>query len=554
MNAINEEVAFPVLSDEQIERLREYGEVRRMRRGETLFEEGDETYDFHVILSGTVAILQGEGDSQRLLARHGAGKFLGEMNMLTGQSVFLTARVDEDGEVLALAPDQLREVVAMLPDLSEMIVNAFLMRRMMLLEGAAASGLRIIGSRFSRDTLRLRELAARNRLPHRWIDLERDEAAEELLSRFGVSPAQTPVVIWQGRDILRNPSNEELLELVGLNTGEHTDDVVDLIVVGAGPAGLAAAVYAASEGLRTVALESTAPGGQAGASSKIENYLGFPAGISGADLADRAMVQARKFGAEIVVPRRATALRRDGDVFVIELDDETSVRGRSVILATGASYRKLPVPRLEEYEGAGVYYVATDTEAELCHDADVVVVGGGNSAGQAAVFLSERARRVFLVIRGQTLESTMSRYLVSRIENTENIELITDSTLCELRGEGKIETVLLDCQVPREKREIPTQAVFSFIGAEPHTEWLSDTLELDHEGFVRTGSSVRNYGSRDERWARLRRSPYLLETSMPGVFAAGDVRSESTKRVATAVGEGAIAVRLVHQYLAPGQF
>lgn len=554
MESVNEDVAFPVLSDEQIERLKEYGEIRPIRRGELLFEEGDETYDFYVILSGAVSICQSEGGSERVLATHGPGRFLGEMNMLTGQSVFLTGRVEADGDALAIPPDQLREVVAMLPDLSETIVNAFLMRRMLLLEGAAASGLRIIGSRYSKDTLRLRELAARNRLPHRWIDLERDRAAEGLLSHFGVSPAQTPVVIWQGRDILRNPSNDELLELVGINTGDHTEDVVDLVVVGAGPAGLAASVYAASEGLRTVAVESTAPGGQAGASSKIENYLGFPAGISGADLADRAMVQARKFGADIVVPRRAMNLRREGEIFVIDLDDDTKVRGRSVILAMGASYRKLPVPRLAEYEGAGVYYIATDTEAELCHDADVVVAGGGNSAGQAAVFLSEKARRVYLVIRGQDLGASMSRYLVNRIEQTENIELVTDSTICELEGEGRIESVVLDCQIPRQRREIPTQAVFSFIGAEPHTDWLRGTLELDEEGFVRTGSNLREYRNRDDRWQRLNRSPYLLETSIPGVFAAGDVRSESTKRVATAVGEGAIAVRLVHQYLAPGQY
>ena len=553
METVNEDVAFPTLSDEQIERLKEYGEIRPIRKGEVLFEEGDETYDFYVVLEGKVAILQGEGDSQRLLTTHGPGRFLGEMNMLTGQSVFLTGRVEEEGSALAIPPEQLREVVAMLPDLSELIVNAFLTRRMLLLEGAS-EGLRIIGSRYSKDTLRLRELAARNRLPHRWIDLERDEAAEGMLSQFGVTPAQTPVVIWQGRDILRNPTNDDLLELVGINSGDHTEEVVDLLVVGAGPAGLAAAVYAASEGLRTIAVESTAPGGQAGASSKIENYLGFPAGISGADLADRAMVQARKFGADIVVPRRATGLRRDGSIFIVDLDDETKVRGRSVILATGASYRRLPVSGLEQYEGAGVYYIATDTEAELCHDADVVVVGGGNSAGQAAVFLSERARRVFLVIRGQDLESSMSRYLVNRIEQTENIELISDSTVCELKGEGRIDSVVLDCEVPKELREIPTQAIFSFIGAEPHTDWLDGVLELDREGFIRTGPSLRKHALRDEAWVRLGRAPYLLETSIPGVFAAGDVRSESTKRVATAVGEGAIAVRLVHQFLAPGQY
>lgn len=552
MEAVNRDVAFPTLTDEQIERLGPFGEVRSISRGEVLFQEGDETYDFYVILRGRVSILQGSYEAPQLLGTHGPGSFLGEMNMLTGQAVFLTGQVAEDGEVLAIDPERLREVVEVLPDLSEMILNAFLMRRVLLLE-EAAPGLRIVGSRYSRDTLRLRELAARNRVPHRWIDLERDEAAEQLLAHFGVSPSDTPLVIWQGREILRNPDNDELLELVGLSSAEPTQEIVDLIVVGAGPAGLAAAVYAASEGLKTVLIESTAPGGQAGASSNIENYLGFPAGISGADLADRAMVQARKFGAQLVVPRRAEGLRKDGTLFIVSLDDDSVVRGRSVIISTGAAYRKLDIPRLEDFEGAGVYYIATETEAELCGDGEVVVVGGGNSAGQAAVFLAERTSRVHLVIRGESLERSMSRYLINRIEQTENIEILGDSVVCELAGGDKLEKVIIESRGGGGRSELKVHALFSFVGAEPHTDWVGSDLKLDREGFIMTGASLYEYARRTEAWQRLGRNPYLLEASIPGVFAAGDVRSESTKRVASAVGEGSIAVRFVHQFLAPYQ-
>lgn len=550
MEAVNRDVAFPVLSERQIEKLREFGSERSVSAGEVLFCEGDEEYDFIVILSGSVEILQTISGRERVLASHDAGRFLGEMNMLTGQRVYLTARAKTDAEILAIPPEKLREIVAVVPDLSEMIVNAFLMRRTLLMEGAA-EGLRIIGSRYSADTLRLREFAARYRLPHRWLDIESDPTAERMLRRLGVSPAETPVVIWQGRDVRRNPSNEEVIELVGLNTEEADElEVVDLVVVGAGPAGLAATVYGASEGLSTVIIESVAPGGQAGTSSKIENYLGFPAGISGADLAERAMLQARKFGASVISPREAVELTSSGGLFTVHLDDGSSVTGRSVVIATGASYRKLPIPRLEQWEGAGVYYVATETEAALCGESDVVVVGAGNAAGQASVFLSDHAREVIIVNRGASLEEAMSRYLVDRIRNTKNISVMNEFEVKELIGESHLEAARIVNIESGEQQTIGCQAVFSFIGAEPHTEWLRDVLERDTYGFLQTGPALRQAIRDDPRWRSEGRNPFLFETSVPGVFAAGDVRSGATRRVASAVGEGSIAIRFVHEYLA----
>jgi len=516
-----------------------------------LFQSGDTTYDFYVILDGQVEILENSEGTPRPLAVHGPGRFLGEINMLTGQAVFLTGRVRDAGSVLAIPPDRLRQIVADIPELSDLIVNAFLMRRLILLNGAAA-GLRIIGSRFSRDTQRLREFAARNRLPHSWSDLEEDTAAEALLSQFGVRPNETPVVIWQGQQVLKNPSNAELIRLIGLEVQLVPGEIVDLIVVGAGPAGLAAAVYGASEGLRTIAVEAVASGGQAGTSSKIENYLGFPAGLSGAELAGRATVQAHKFGAQVSVPREAVRLRCTGDYYIVDVNDGASITGRSVIIATGARYRKLPVPRLEAFESTYVYYAATENESRLCQGQDVVVVGGGNSAGQAAMFLSERVRQVYLLIRGDDLGKNMSRYLVDRIAHTANIELLRHTEIRAFLGDHHMEGVVIENNRSGEQRDLPIQAVFAFIGAEPHTEWLRGTLALDNKGFIRTGPALDRAELDPALWIEGDHEPYLFETSLPGVFAVGDVRSDSVKRVASAVGEGSITVRFVHEYLSGG--
>lgn len=539
---VRQEVAFPTLTAEQVSQLRAYGDVKATQPGDVLFQEGDPNYHFIVILAGEVAIVARPEDVAEPIAVHGPGSFLGELNMLTGQAVYLAAVVREAGEALLITPAQLREVIATVPGLSELILNAFIARRSLLLTRASA-GLKIIGSRLSQDTLRLREFAARNQVPHRWLEAEEDEA-QDLVERFG--PANTPIVLWQDRDLLVNPSNLELARRIGLDLDVPVDQTFDLVVVGAGPGGLAASVYGALEGLSTVTVEAVASGGQAGTSSRIENYLGFPAGLSGAELASRAEVQALKFGARITVPRRAVCLERAENCYTVRLDDGGRVRGRSVIVATGAKYGKLNVPRLGQFEGAGVYYAATEIEARLCREAEVVVVGGGNSAGQAAVFLSQTARTVHLLIRGGDLGKSMSRYLLNRLETIPNIQVHLHSEIRELHGEAGLTGITVEDNRSGHQDVLPTNAIFTFIGASPYTEWLAGTLERDPKGFILTG---RDLPADLPAYTKRKRTPLLFETSLPNVFAVGDVRSGSVKRVASAVGEGSIVVRLVFEGL-----
>jgi thioredoxin reductase (NADPH) len=540
--------AFPRLADDQIEFLRRYGEVRKIERGQVLYREGDRSYDFIVILEGEVEIVDNFEGEARTIAVFGARRFLGELNMLTGQAVYLTAMVRKDGEVLAIPPENLKKVITEEPTLSDIILKAFLARRSVLMR--AGTGLRIVGFRHSKDTLRLREFAVRNRLPHVWIDLEEDEGALALLERFGVKPEETPVAIWQGKKVLKNPTNAELARAIGLNVDTSRKEAYDLIVIGAGPAGLAASVYGASEGLSTISLEAVALGGQAGTSSRIENYLGFPAGLSGSELASRAMVQADKFGARTTVPQEAVVLSREDGCYKVALSEGGEVIGRGVIVATGARYRRLNVPRLEEFESVSVHYAATQVEAQMCQGAEVAVVGGGNSAGQAAVFLAGRTSRVYLLIRSNYLGKNMSTYLADRIEDTENIEVITNAEIREFLGEGTLEGIVVEDMRSGERYTLEVKALFVFIGAEANTDWLKDTLKLDDRGFILTGSALDRSILEERAWQEPSREPYLLETSLPGIFAVGDVRSGSVKRMASAVGEGSMAVRFVHQYLA----
>jgi thioredoxin reductase (NADPH) len=526
--------AFPRLTDEQIAALTPLGERRRTRPGEVLYREGDRVAELLVILAGQVAIIEGYGGHERLILVHGPGRFLGEVNLLTGQASFTTAVVREAGEILAIPMERLRSALLQDPLLEDLILRACLLRRAILV--GLGTGFRIVGSRHSPDTRRLREFAARNRLPHSWVDLEEDSEAEALLRELGVAPEETPIVIWRGRHVLRNPSNEELAELIGLRAVSPRETVCDLLVVGAGPAGLAAAVYGASEGLETVTFDAVATGGQAGTSSRIENYLGFPAGISGAELADRAVVQAQRFGARISVPAEATSLAlRDGD-HVVGLADGEEVACRTVVIATGARYRKLDVPRLEELEGTSVYYAATPMEAQLCAGDPVAVVGGGNSAGQATLFLTRHSPQVRLLIRGSDLTEHMSRYLADRIERHPVIEVMRHTEVRELVGDEALEGLVVEDNRTGVRRRIDARALFVFIGAEPHTRWLADEVALDDRGFVLTGAGASDSAS-------------MLQTSRPGVLAVGDARSGSIKRVASAVGEGAMAVRLVHEHL-----
>jgi thioredoxin reductase (NADPH) len=540
--------AFPILADDYIEFLRRYGVVRKIEPGQILYREGDRSYDFIVILEGEVEIVDNFEGEARTIVTHGARRFLGELNMLTGQAVYLTAIVRRDGEVLAIPPENLKKVITEEPTLSDIILEAFLARRSVLM--TAGTGLRIVGSRQSKDTLRLTEFATRNRLPHVWIDLEEDEGALALLERFEVKPEETPVAIWQGKKVLKNPTNAEVARAIGLNVDTSRKEAYDLIVVGAGPAGLAASVYGASEGLSTISLEAVALGGQAGTSSRIENYLGFPAGLSGLELASRAMVQADKFGARTAVPQEAVDLRREDGCYKVALSEGGEVIGRGVIVATGARYRRLNVPRLEEFESVSVHYAATEVEAQMCQGAEVAVVGGGNSAGQATVFLAGRVSRVYLLIRSNSLGKSMSAYLADRIEGTENIEVITNTEAREFLGDSILEGVVVEDNRTGERRTLEARALFAFIGAEANTDWLKDILKLDDRGFILTGMDLDRSTLEQMVWQEHSRDPYLLEASLPGIFAVGDVRSGSVKRMASAVGEGSMAVRFVHQYLA----
>jgi thioredoxin reductase (NADPH) len=538
----------PTLREDQIEILKRYGWTRKTAVGDVLFRVGDTDNDFVVVLEGVVEVVDDFAGEARTIGVFLAGRFLGELNMLTGQAMYLTAVVREAGEVLAIPRGRLEEVVTEEPNLSDLILKAFLARRAYMIR--TGLGMRIIGSRHSTDTARLREFAARNRLPHVWIELEDGLRAEPLLERFAVRPSETPVAIWQDEEVLKNPTNLEFARTTGLSIDAPLQSTYDLVVVGAGPAGLGAAVYGASEGLSTLALESVALGGQAGTSSRIENYPGFPAGLSGFELASRVFVQAHKFGARTAVPREAVSLQRKGDHFRIGLSDGGEVAARSMIAAPGARYRRLEVPNLGRFEGVSVHYAATEAEAQRCEGEEVAVVGGGNSAGQAAVFLAGRMKRVYLLIRSEDLGKSMSRYLIDRIMATDNIELLACTEVRELLGEEHLEGVVVEDNRSGARRTLGTRALFAFIGAQANTGWLRGAVELDDSGFVLTGGALDHSILEGELWREFSREPFLLETSMPGVFAAGDARAGSIKRCASGVGEGAMAVRLVHQYLA----
>ncbi len=535
----------PTLTRSDIALVAELGVRRQVREGEYLYREGDVTYDFFVLVSAEVDIVVTVDGGESVVIHHGPGRFLGELNMLTGLRVFVSARVVKAGEVVVLPRDQLRRLMATKPQLGDTILAAFVARRAMLMTEAAPS-IRVIGSQFSPESMRVREFLARIRIPHEGLDPDRDARVEDILRGFGVSANELPVVIATG-SVLRRPTPGELASYLGLTIESLPERCFDLVVVGGGPAGLAAAVYGASEGLRTIAIEMTAPGGQAGTSSRIENYLGFPMGISGSDLSQRAIIQAEKFGANLSVPCTAASLRNQAGHLVVRLSDGTDIAGRAVIAATGAAYRRLEASRLSDFEGNGVYYAATEMESRMCGVAPVVVVGGGNSAGQAAIFLSEGGCAVTLVIRRSDLAETMSRYLLERIEADPHITLRTRTTVVALQGDETLRSLRL--KGPDGEAVVECAGLFSFIGADPSSGWLSGCAALDEGGFVLTDLSLTP-DQLEEGWETLERTPFPFETSHPGLFAVGDLRSGSTKRVAAAVGEGSAAVRSVHQFLA----
>ena len=542
---IEDPTLLPRLDDSDIAVLDALGTRRSVGAGDYLYRQGDATYDFFVVLSGAVDIVLSSDGEEHVIAHHEARSFLGELNLLTGLRVFVSARMVAPGEVLVVPRAGLRRVMATQSKLGDTILAAFISRRTGLLSEASAA-IRVVGSRFSPESMRVREFLARSRIPHEWLDPERDADVEGLLREAGITPAELPVVIVSGA-VLRSPSPGELAHYLGLTVDSLPDRCFDLVIVGGGPSGLAAAVYGASEGLRTLGVEMEAVGGQAGTSSRIENYLGFPTGISGGDLTQRAVIQAEKFGAYLTSPCAATSLRETAGHLVVALVDGTEVAGRAVIAATGASYRRLDVDRLQEFEGNGVYYAATELEARACAMSPVVVVGGGNSAGQAALFLADSGSAVTIVIRAGDLSASMSRYLVDRIDSHERIALRTKTTVSGLDGEETLTTVRVAGDGGDDV--LACSGLFSFIGAEPASTWLSGCAALDDRGFVLTDRSL-GAEHLDERWDALARPPLPFETSHPGLFAVGDVRSGSMKRVASAVGEGSAAVRSVHEYLA----
>jgi len=546
--ANDNEVAFPTLCPRDLTALTARGHPREVHAGEVLFAEGDRNRSFFVVLEGSMEIVGHSKGVPHVVVVHHPGQFSGDVDMLSGRAVLVTGRAAEDGRVLELSNANLRRVVDELPELGQILAKAFLLRRALLIS-EEVEGVTIIGSRFSPDAHRLRDFATRNGVPARWIDLDADEDADALLRQFNIPASATPIVLGSDGEWVSNPSIAEFARCMGLEATLEADHVYDLVVVGAGPAGLAASVYAASEGLDVLAVDALAAGGQAGTSSMIENYLGFPAGISGDELTRNALFQAQKFGAQITVPAEVRSLGLDGGERVVTLTDGARILTRCVLVASGVEYRKLDVPGFADFEGAGIYYAATDMEARLCRGEEVVVVGAGNSAGQAIVFLAKYASRVHVVIRGQDLGRSMSRYLVDRVERMENVTIHRGAVVSGLEGNGHLSAVHTK-GANGEQQTFTTNSLYLFIGADPNTPWLRGCVDLDRKGFVLTGSGLPPGVSEAERWRAAGRAPFLLETSLPGVFAAGDVRSGSAKRVAAAVGEGAMAVGFVHAHIA----
>jgi thioredoxin reductase (NADPH) len=537
-----------VLDESSIAELARHGIERVVAAGEILFRAGDLTYDFLVILEGEVEIVREDGDGQHLIAVHGAGRFLGELNLLTGQRVYLTARVSRPGRVLAIGPDQFKRILGSNVELGDVIFRALLARRERLRTGEGSRAVRILGSRYSAEAMALRAFAERSQLPYSWIDLESSDDVEVLLASMGLRPVHTPVVITPTA-VLRRPTPGEFAAHLGLTFRGAPGYTFDLVVVGGGPAGLAAAVYGASEGLVTIALDAVATGGQAGASARIENYVGFPNGISGEDLTSRAAIQAQRLGARLNAPCDVVGLRAESGFRVVVLPDGSEIPTKTVVVASGARYRRLALDELEQFEGAGVYYAATDLEARVCSGFDVLVVGGGNSAGQGALYLAQQHCRVRIAIRGDDLGANMSRYLVERIQADPRIDVLECTEVRALGGAGHLERVTLEHTPTGEQRTEPCVGLFCFIGAVPATSWLEGAVALDPKGFVLTDrdlpAAITAPGGEFTH-----RPPLPFETSVPGVFAVGDVRLGSMKRVAAAVGEGSSAVRSVHEYLA----
>ncbi len=540
------DLRFPSFSPDVLLELSEFGERRELAAGDALYRAGEARWDFYVVIEGEVEVVR-DDETQQVVVVYGPGQFVGELGLLTGQRTYLTARATREGVVLVILHDEFRRLMATKPTISDTIFGALVGRRETLRTTSGGEAVQILGSRFSRDALALRTFAARNRLAYAWIDLEEADDVEVLLASRGLRPSDTPVVITP-TGVLRHPTPGQFADEMGLTYHPIPGRTFDLVVIGVGPAGLAASVYGASEGLDTVSLDAVGPGGQAGSSSRIENYAGFPNGISGGDLGARTAVQAQRLGAWLVSPCEVAGLRVENGFHVVSLLDQSEVPTRAVIIATGARYQRLAISNLEQFEGNGVYYAATDIETRSCSGSDVVVVGGGNSAGQAALYLSQGGSRVSIVIRRSDLSSNMSKYLIDRIAADPDVDVLSETRVQGLDGDTHLERVVLE-HIPSGHRQVKNcVALFCFIGATPATSWLHGTVALDDKGFILTDRSLPAEIQADSVFAGREVLPF--ETSAPGVFAVGDVRLGSMKRVAAAVGEGSSAVRAVHEYLA----
>jgi len=538
---------FPILTAAQIARIAPHGRARRVDTGEVLIEVGAPVVPFFVVTAGALEAVNASDKGDTLITVHRPGQFTGEVTMLSGRRSLVRTRVAEPGEVIELERDRLLALVQTDSELSELFMRAFILRRVELIAHGFGDTV-VVGSVHCAGTLRVKEFLTRNGHPYTYLDLDRESDMQALLDRFHVTPADVPVLICRGETVLKNPTNQAIAECLGFNAAIDQTHIRDVVIVGAGPAGLAAAVYAASEGLDVLVLETNAPGGQAGSSSKIENYLGFPTGISGNALAGRAFTQAEKFGARVVIAKSASALDCERKPYAVVTDDGLRVPARAVIIATGAQYRKPALDNLARFEGAGIYYAATFMEAQFCRGDEVIVVGGGNSAGQAAVFLAETARHVYILVRSAGLAQTMSRYLIRRIEENPRITLLTHTELTALAGGDHLESVSWRNSRTGAVETRALRHVFVMAGATPSTRWLDHCIALDANGFIKTGPDISVDELSGGGWTLARR-PHLLETSLPGVFAVGDVRAGNIKRVASAVGEGSIAISFVHQTL-----
>jgi thioredoxin reductase (NADPH) len=540
MSTPPDERAFPVLGAAEIAEMARFGREKAVSAGELLFAPGDDSTQLFVVLEGEVEIVRRDTAEASVIASYGPGGFVGELTLLTGQRRFLTARVTRSGRVLVIEQAEFRRLMSVRPALAETIFRALVARREILRSGEGAQAIRIVGSRYSPEAMRLRAFAEHSRLAHTWIDVEDAEDVDQLFRSLGLSPQDTPAVLTP-TETLRHATPAMLAEHLGLAFRPKPGYIFDLVVIGSGPAGLAAAVYGASEGLSTVGLDAVTTGGQAGASSRIENFMGFPNGISGGDLTARAAVQALRLGARLSAPSEVVGLKDDVGFHVIRLSDGSEIATRAVIVASGASYRRLDVEDLSRFEGAGVYYAATDLEARVCAGSGVLVVGGGNSAGQAAIYLAQHNCKVKIAIRGDDLARSMSQYLIERIEADPKIDLLTGVEVQRLEGAEHLEEASVRHTDTGAMETVICTGLFCFIGAIPATGWLSESVLLDRDGFILTDRQLP---------ASSTVSPLPFETSVPGIFAAGDVRHGSLKRVAAAVGEGSSAVRSVHERLA----